>query len=193
MKRISRFVGIALVAALPAVSQAQTSNKPVSFGIMGGASIPVGDFGDASDLGFQLGAHLLLSPVKTPAVAFRGDITYDRWNYKSLSNANTNTLGIMGNVIVRSSSPMTVRPYGIAGVGLLSTKGTSSVTVGGVTTTVDSDRSNNLGLQVGGGLEFPLSGFTTFVEAKYVNAFAKDGNDDRVNRGNIPITFGIRF
>ena len=161
---------------------------------MAGASIPVGDFGDGADLGYTLGAHVLLAPVSKPALAFRIDGTYDRWSSKTVSNVSSSTMGLMGNVIVRSTSAMTIKPYGIAGLGLLSSKGSSySVTVGGVTTTVESERSNNLGAQVGGGLEFQLSGFTTFIEAKYVNAFAKDANDDRVNRGNIPITFGIRF
>ncbi len=198
MIRISRLVGVALVAALPAVSQAQTATaRPISFGVMAGASLPVGDFGKASKTGFTIGANLLLAPTSMPALAFRGDVTYDRWKYdgfgSSVIDGNTNTIGVMGNVIVRSSSAMAIKPYVIAGAGLLSSSGSSSVTVGGVTASTTSSRSNNLGVQAGGGLEFQLSGFTTFVEAKFVNAFAKDGNNSRKNVTWIPLTFGIRF
>lgn len=194
MNRISRFVGIALCAALPAAAQAQTSTaRPISFGVMGGASVPVGDFGDGADLGFTLGAHLMLAPTSMPALAFRADLTYDRWNLKgigaSIVDGNSSTLGVMGNVIFRSSSAMAIKPYVIGGVGLLSSN--SSGSIGGVN--FSGDRESNLGVQAGGGLEFQLSGFTTFIEAKFVNAFAKDGNDDRRNVNWIPVTFGIRF
>ncbi|MEP6835698.1 MAG: hypothetical protein ABJB74_20085 [Gemmatimonas sp.] len=199
MNRISRMVGIVACATLPAVAQAQTSTpaRPVSFGVMAGASVPVGDFGDGNDVGFTVGAHLLLAPTSMPALAFRGDVTFDRWKYNGIGSSvvdgNTSTIGVMGNVILRSSSAMAIKPYVIGGVGLLSSKGSSSVTIGGVTGSTESDRSNNLGVQAGGGLEFQLSGFTTFIEAKFVNAFTKDANDDRHSANWIPITFGIRF
>ena len=198
MNRIARFAGIALCAAIPAASHAQsTMSRPISFGVTAGASVPVGDFGDGNDVGFTVGAHLLLAPSSLPALGFRGDVTYDRWKYNgigsSIVDGNTSTIGVMGNVILKSSAAMAIKPYVIGGVGLLSSKGTASVTVGGVTASTGGDRENNLGLQAGGGLEFQLSGFTTFIEAKFVNAFAKDGNDNRQNINWIPITFGIRF
>ncbi len=194
MNRIARLVGIAVCAALPAVSQAQTSSaRPVSFGVMAGASKPVGDFGKGADLGFTVGAHVLLAPTSMPALAFRGDVTYDRWKLKgigaSIVNGNASSLGVMGNVIVRSSSAMAIKPYVIGGAGLLSSN--TSGSVGGVN--FSGSRTNNLGVQAGGGLEFQLSGFTTFVEAKFVNAFSKDSNGKRQNTNWIPITFGIRF
>jgi len=194
MNHISRLVGIAACAVVPAVSQAQTSTtRPVSFGVTAGASVPVGDFGDAADLGFTVGAHVLLAPSKMPALAFRGDVTYDRWALKGIGSAlvdgNASTLGVMGNVIFRSSSAMAIKPYVIGGAGLLSSN--SSGSVAGVN--FSSDRTNNFGVQAGGGLEFQLSGFTTFIEAKFVNAFSKDSNDKRQNTNWIPITFGIRF
>ena len=194
MNRIIRLVGIAVCAALPVVSQAQTSTaRPISFGVMGGASVPVGDFGDGADLGFTLGAHLLLAPTSMPALGFRVDATYDRWALKgvgaSVVDGNSSTLGLMGNVILKSSSAMTIKPYVIGGLGLLSSN--TSGSVAGVK--FSGDRDNNLGVQAGGGLEFQLSGFTTFIEAKFVNAFAKDGNDNRRSVNWIPVTFGIRF
>jgi len=51
-----------------------------------------------------------------------------------------------------------------------------------------SESDTNLGIQLGGGLTFQLSGFSTFLEAKYVNAFTEGDNATW-----IPITFGVRF
>ncbi|MEO7358995.1 MAG: outer membrane beta-barrel protein [Gemmatimonadaceae bacterium] len=188
MNRIVRLVGIAVCAALPAVSQAQTSTaRPVSFGVMGGASVPMGDLGDAVDLGYTLGAHVLLSPSSLPKLGFRADVTYDSWKEKgilnSAANATTRNIGVMGNVILKSSSAMAIKPYVIGGLGLVNSKRSGSIA--GVS--VNGASESNLGAQVGGGLEFQLSGFTTFIEAKFVNAFA----DKSVNW--IPVTFGIRF
>lgn len=193
MQRISRLIGIAACAVIPAVSHAQssTTSRPISFGIMGGASVPVGDLGDAVDLGYTLGAHILFAPSKLPNLAFRGDLTFDSWKFKddgfTATDGNTRTIGVMGNVILKSSSAMAIKPYAIGGVGLANSKASGSITVAGVTLSRDTNSESNFAAQVGGGLEFQLSGFTTFIEAKYVNAFADK------NASWIPITFGIRF
>lgn len=196
MNRITRLVGIAaLAAALPSVTSAQaTSSKPISVGVMAGASVPIGDLGDGVGTGFNVGGHILLAPSSMSMLAFRGDVTYDRWNFKSIAgqtvDANSSVLGVMGNVILRSGSAMAIKPYAIGGLGLLS--GKTSGKLGNIS--YDSDRDNNFGVQAGGGLEFALSGFTTFVEAKFVNAFGgKDSEGNRQNANWIPITFGIRF
>lgn len=196
MNRITRLVGIAaLAAALPSVTSAQaTSSKPISVGIMAGASVPVGDLGKGVETGFTVGGHILLAPSSMSMLAFRGDVTYDRWKFKGIAgqavDANSSVLGVMGNVILRSGNAMGIKPYAIGGLGLLS--GKTSGSIGNLS--YDSERDNNFGVQAGGGLEFALSGFTTFVEAKFVNAFGgKDSNGDRQNANWVPITFGIRF
>ena len=191
MKNISRLVGIAALAALPAMAQAQSTmtSRPVSFGVSGGASIPMGDFGDAADVGYTVGAHVLLAPASMSMLAFRGDVSYDSWKAKkTFGDGSARALGVMGNVILRSSSAMAIKPYVIGGLGLVNSKSKSSVTVGGVTVTGSGDSQSNFGIQGGGGLEFQLSGFTTFIEAKVVNAFT-EGSSTRW----IPLTFGVRF
>ena len=70
-----------------------------------------------------------------------------------------------------------LRPYALGGLGLFNTRNP------------ETDQSDtNLGLQVGGGLTFQLSGFSTFAEARFVNVFS-DGRSSRY----VPITFGVRF
>lgn len=191
MKNISRLVGIAALAALPAFAQAQgtSTSRPVSFGVSGGASIPVGDLSDGVDVGYNLGAHVLLSPASLSMLSFRGDVSLDSWKFKNSSKASLRALDVMANAIVKSGSAMAIKPYAIGGLGLVNSKASAtSTTVGGVTVTVDSKSESNFGIQAGGGLEFQLSGFTTFLEAKFVNAFG-DNSSSRW----VPVTFGIRF
>lgn len=199
MKSISRLVGIAAMAALPAIAQAQstTTSRPVSFGVSGGASIPVSDLSDGVDVGYTVGAHVLLAPSSMQMLAFRGDVGFDSWNYKSAVaqalDGKFRALTVMGNVILKSSSAMSIKPYAIGGLGLVNTK--SSAKAAGVTV---SESNSGFGIQAGGGLEFQLSGFTTFIEAKFVNAFSAldDGttsSDSKKSANWIPITFGIRF
>ncbi|MEO7996706.1 MAG: outer membrane beta-barrel protein [Gemmatimonadaceae bacterium] len=191
MKSISRLVGIAALAALPAMAQAQSSTtaRPVSFGVSGGASIPMGDLSDGVDVGYNIGAHVLLSPASMQMLAFRGDVSLDSWKLKNNSKASFRALDVMGNVILKSSSAMAIKPYAIGGLGLVNSRASATSTVvGGTTVTVESQSKSNLGVQVGGGLEFQLSGFTTFIEAKFVNAFTQDNSTTW-----IPVTFGIRF
>ena len=191
MKNISRFVGIAALAALPALATAQSTmtTRPVSFGVSGGASFPLSDLGDAVDVGYTIGAHVMLSPASMHMLAFRGDVSFDSWKLKNSSKASYRALDVMGNVILKSGSAMAIKPYLIGGLGLVNSKASaSSATVGGSTVTVESKSTSNFGVQGGGGLEFQLSGFTTFLEAKFVNAFT-EGNSTHW----VPVTFGIRF
>lgn len=188
MKSITRLVGIAALAFSPAIVPAQDAIRSVSFGVSGGASVPVRDLGDVAETGFNLGAHILLMPTSLKNVSFRGDVSFDRWDFSGVGaqavDAQQRALGVMANIIFKSASAMSIKPYAIAGLGLINSK--VSGTVGNVTYSGDS--KSNLGLQAGGGLEFQLSGFTTFLEAKVVNAFTENKATNW-----IPITFGVRF
>jgi hypothetical protein len=76
-----------------------------------------------------------------------------------------------------------VAPYILGGVGMFNGKASA-----GSSTYSVSASSTDLGIQAGGGIEFKLSGFSTFAEAKFVNVFG-DGSSSSW----IPITFGVRF
>ena len=80
---------------------------------------------------------------------------------------------------------MSIKPYVLGGLGLYNAKASGSF--GGIGSGETESRSN-IGIQAGGGLEFQLSGFTTFLEAKFVNSFTEGSSTQWV-----PVTFGIRF
>ncbi len=183
MHRLIRKAGLAALIApllvLPALVSAQQTT-PVSFGVSGGLSVPTGNLGDAVDGGYNIAGHIWLQPRSIKSVMFRGDVSYDNWKYKRFS-ANYRNLGVTANAIIHPAvSNSSVVPYLLGGGGFFNSKA--------YTTSSESSTSTNPGLQVGGGIEFKLSGFSTFAEAKFVNAFT-DGS----NTNWIPITFGIRF
>jgi hypothetical protein len=185
MKRSLRFVGLAAFLALPVVASAQDTPRPVSFGVSGGLSLPIGDLGDGYEMGFNVTGHVMLRPASFTNLSFRGDVNFDRFGAKNVDDVNFRFLGGTANAVYAfpQSTPGMVRPYVLGGVGMQNSK--VSVDVGSGSA---SNSSTDVHVQGGGGINFQLSGFTTFVEAKYVNVFG-DGSSVSF----IPITFGIRF
>jgi len=181
--------GMALGAALAAASGgaaplAAQESKAVSLGVSGGISLPTMNLGDVVDPGYAVAGHLYVTPSASKLVLFRGDVSYDRWLKKNASvpgqNVDWYALGVSANALIRpgAETDATVRPYLLAGAGVYSLKSTAS----------GAKTESDFALQGGGGVEFQLAGFSTFVEAKYVNAFA-NGSD----RNWVPVTVGVRF
>ena len=182
MNRFSKCVAAAAFMVAPAMLSAQSS--AVGFGVSGGLSVPTGDLGDAVDAGYSVAGHVFLKPASTKNLRFRGDVSYDAFDYKNF-NASLRSLGFIGNAILDLSSSGGVKPYVLGGLGAFNGKTSTQLNS---SSAVVSTSNTNVGIQVGGGLNFQLSGFSTFLEAKYVNVFTE--ND---SRGYIPITFGVRF
>ncbi len=179
MKKTIRLIGLAALVALPAISQAQTT-RPVTFGVSGGLSAPMGNLGDFVDAGYNVTGHIWFKPASLNSLGFRGDVSYDNWKYK-VGNVNARNLGVTGNIILQPSARQSsVVPYFIGGGGLFSGKS--------YTANNSSVTSSDLGVQAGGGIEFRLAGFSTFAEVKFVNVFS-----DNESTNWVPITFGIKF
>jgi opacity protein-like surface antigen len=180
---------LALTFALTAVAFASPLSAQVrttSFGLSGGLSLPMGDLADGAETGFNVTGSLYIRPARFANLGFRGDIAYDRFGLKAFEDSNIRSMGFVFNgqynVPVSSSS---VTPYVLLGIGFYSTKTTRAV---GNTSISSSD--SNLGYDGGAGISFQLSGFSTFLEAKYVHVMT-EGENRGVNFA--PITFGIRF
>lgn len=183
MKNSMKLAAFAGLLALPFTVQAQRS---VSVGVSGGLSLPMGDLADAVDMGYNVTGHIYYSR-STTKLGFRGDVGYDSWEAKGSSSAydaNLNSLAFVANGTYDfGESTAAMRPYILAGVGMYRTK--SSSNVAGIES---STTSSDAGIQGGVGLTFKLSGFNTFLEARYVNIFS-EGNSTSF----APIVFGIRF
>lgn len=178
MKKTIRLIALAALAAAPSLAFAQKSSS-VQFGVSGGLSVPTGNLSDGVDAGYQVAGHMWV--WSSPTIGFRGDVSYDNWKTKT-GNVNLRSIAGVANIVAHPASmaKSAVAPYFVGGVGAFNTKA--------YTTASSSNTKTNLGVQAGAGLEFHLSGFSTFVEAKFVNVFS-----DNNNTNWIPITFGVRF
>jgi hypothetical protein len=176
MKRVvSLFAAVAVTVVMSAsVAEAQS---PIRFGIAGGVSFPTGDDGDFFDTGFHgqvmLGFGMMALPVK-----LRADLSYHSFGGKEgtfldgedarvISGALNANIGMGG---------IGVKPYLSAGLGVYNSK------------TGDFDGETDFGINGGLGLEFTLTGMSTFLEARYVNVFSEGESS-----AFIPVTFGILF
>jgi opacity protein-like surface antigen len=156
--------------------------------VSGGLSLPMGDFGEGLSSGFNVTGHVYYKPASLKSLRLRGDVSFDRFDADGV-DGSFRSLGFAGNVVYDfpTQSSSMVKPYVLGGLGIYN--GNSSVKVStGAGNFALSGSDTNLGLQVGGGITFQLSGFSTFAEAKLVNVFT-EGASARF----IPITFGVRF
>lgn len=195
---LGRFVVGAGALLIAATAQAQgTSNAPARPWKVGGAlgaTIPLGDFSDAADLGWHLGGVFEYKQPSLP-VTWRGELTYHRNGLKD-SYFNGQIPGVenlggnfsMLNFVANALYPFgeaaaTTRPYIIGGLGVYKVKATA--TYQGLDI---SNSQTKFGLNVGGGVTFHLSGFDTFVEARFHSVFTDGGSTNF-----IPISFGFKF
>jgi len=176
MKRI--FVcGATLVMTLVAVSGSAQAQRRASVGVAAGASIPLGDLGDAVSTGYHVLGTLAVSGTASSPLGFRVDGMYNKLSGKS-SGPDVTIWTVNGNLVYAFPGGMTATPYIIVGAGWYNSKADED----------GAESSNDFGINAGIGARFALSGFSTFVEARFHSIFS-DPNSGQF----IPLTFGILF
>ena len=195
---LGRFVVGASALLIAATAHAQgtsgSSERPFKLGGSLGATIPLGDFGDDADLGFHLGGLVEYKPQAVP-VNLRGEITYHRNGLKEdfftgqnpvVGNVdgNASMIAFVGNAVIPfGDAASTARPYAIGGLGVYRLKFTGDFDGLDI-----SETATKFGINVGGGFSFNLSGFETFVEARFHSVFTEGSNTNF-----LPISFGFKF
>ncbi|MGI8499233.1 MAG: outer membrane protein [Gemmatimonadaceae bacterium] len=191
-------VALGLVATA-SMARAQMGS-PVSFGIVGGATLPTGDLSDAAKTGWHAGGAVQFSVPMIP-VGLRADVMYHHLGLKDATQSIEGTTltekfsmitgTLNGMFMVPMAAGGMVKPYVIAGVGAYNLR--SSVDCSGSCTGIGtaSDNSTKFGLNGGAGVQFGLAGLSTFVEARYHHVFS--GSDGGGTVAIIPITVGIMF
>ena len=170
-RRLLAVLVAGLLTAAPAVSHAQ------SISIAGGLALPVGDFADVDQsgfngtLGFNFGAPLI-------PVGARIEGAYNGFNHKNNIAGDTRVMSVTANALVGMGMP-----YLIGGVGYYNAR--IKTTVGTLT---GSESEGGAGFNIGGGLTFPLPTLSPFVEIRYHQML---GDNDGIKF--VPITFGIKF
>jgi opacity protein-like surface antigen len=174
-----------LVALTAGQAAAQT---PVSFGLGGGVTIPLGSTSDVLKTGWHGMALVRFKPAASP-VGFQVDGMYQRLGFSDETEAaigEGKAQVINGTANVVFSFPVSeetrFRPYLIGGVGIYSTKFK-------LDSGVDSDSESDFGFNAGAGFDVGFGGGTFFVEGRFHNVLVSDFDDTKF----IPITVGLRF
>lgn len=181
-KTFMRRIWMGLTAAAVMLTGAELSaqsGKPVTLGVAVGAAIPIGDFADAYNTGYNGTVALGLKSVGSP-IGLRFEGAYNKFMGRDdigLNQPDSRVISGTAN-LVYSLPGQGITPYLIGGAGYYSAKldGANASSV------------NNLGVNGGIGAMFPLSGISTYVEARLNHVFS-DGKSTQF----IPVTFGILF
>ena len=169
-------MGMAFVSA---EARAQVSSaKPVQIGVAAGAALPTSDLSNGASTGFNVTGTVGLNSKMIP-LGIRIDGAYNRFGLKSPFSGNVAYSSVSGNLVYKFQS-QTVSPYAIGGAGWCHT----SVSAAGF----GSGSDNNFCWNAGAGISMPLSGFDTFIEARY-NQIQTQGTSTKF----VPITFGVLF
>ena len=171
------------------------ASKPFSFGVLGGATVPTGNLSDDAGTGWHLGAFVAAD--RGWPISFRLEGVYHSFGTKDQSGDGVTiheqpslmagTLNGVWNFPVGGE----IQPYLIAGFGIyrFSDNSTcSSTTAGACNDLAGSGSNTRMGINGGVGVNFHLSRFSTFVEARVHQVFT-EGESSQM----IPISVGIRF
>jgi hypothetical protein len=166
-------VVILSVASLTARGQSNTTH----FNLAAGLTLPTGAFGDRNDAGYNLIVGIGVKPHDS-ALGFRAEGIYNEFNEHSTSD-KSHAGGATANLtydLATHSRNNTSSLYIIGGVGYYSTREPF----------FSNDSQTNIGWNVGGGFQFPLTGFSAYLEARYHTV------SNTVVRF-VPISFGLVF
>jgi opacity protein-like surface antigen len=170
---------IALVSLTIGPRRAAAQAAHSTFNFAGGWAVPTGDYGTLNQSGFALIGGLGINAPGSP-IRFRAEASYNQFNHKDSVDpfgGSSRAGGFTGNAIY--DFPMSrgsgFTPYAIGGIGLYGTRDFD-----------DEETAWNVGWNLGGGIRFPLTGFSVYVEARYHSISAADV-------AIAPIVFGVQF
>lgn len=180
--RATRFIVSAvalgtMTVAAAAQSTSSTGGSGVTFGVGGGLAQPVGTLNDGTKTGFDVHGMLGFNPASIP-FGMRVDVGYNQFGFDGV-DGNFKIVSGTANALLKIPAT-SIAPYVLGGLGIFNAKADA----GGF----GSSSETKFGINVGGGLQFNLSGMSTHLEAKYVNIFTSGDH-----AAYIPITFGVMF
>jgi len=179
LKRTFFAAALAGVALVSFKAGAQVAPKSVQFGAALGVALPLSDLKTCCNTGFNGTAILGFQPTLIP-LGVRIDGAYNQFGAKG-GGGNSHFTSVTGNLVYKMPST-SFSPYLIGGAGWYQV----AVSASGFGTFSE----NHFGWNAGGGISMPLSGFDTFIEARYNQVQMGNGNP---TLKYIPITFGVMF
>lgn len=178
MRLLSR-AALALAAIL---FIAPALHAQASFSVAAGAAVPTGDFGDAADVGYNITAGVGFKPMLAP-VGLRIEGMLNANEFKNGGGAGSRMLAGIVNATLSGAGMPIPMAYLIGGLGMYNMSVTDWPAA-----LPEPESTTKLGFNIGAGINFPLTGISTFLEARY-HHITTDGGSTQL----IPITFGIKF
>lgn len=163
-----------LLVAVSSTASAQTAASS-RFGVNAGVALPMGDFGDAAELGFHLGGHIQMPLGETLKLRVNGDFGY--YGLPDGVDGNWTLLGGMANIVLPITTSSALKPYVFGGLGMYNYK----IDIDGL----GSNDDTKLAFNIGAGYDF---GKNFFTELRFLS-IQTDG--DALN--TLPIVIGLRF
>ena len=171
MRQLSRIVLVfgALLAAAP------TLHAQMSVNISAGASLPMGDQADFFKMGYNAAVGVGFKPLLVP-VGLRVEGLFNSFEVDAPAPAD----GSLRVMALTANATYTLIPqlYAIGGVGMYNSKASG----------IDESESD-FGFNIGAGINIPLTGFGTYLEARYHHVPGDNDNSFKF----VPISFGIKF
>jgi hypothetical protein len=172
MRRLSA-VALLLAGSLVAAPEASAQ---LAVSVAAGAALPMGDGGEGLKMGYNATVGVGIKPPLAP-LGFRVEGMYNSFEIEDVTDGSVTTMALVAN---GTFNPVPAAPfYLIGGLGMYSSK----AKVG----SISGDSESDIGINVGAGFNIPLTGFGTFIEARYHHIMSDP------SFGILPITVGIKF
>ena len=197
MKRIltgAAVLGFTLLATGRIAAQEVVSRSPIQFGVMGGATIPTGDFNDFIKTGWNAGALLNFGFANSP-VALRVDGSWNQMDYKctDCNGEKLRLLDATADAVFSFGTKTPAQFYVLGGVGVYNFKNTGDNNNFDFST----GSTTKFGLNGGVGVKFTAGPVAPFVEARYHYVFSGNNlsnpNGQSAKFQMIPISAGLTF
>jgi opacity protein-like surface antigen len=123
-------------------------------------------------MGYNATLGVGFKPLLVP-IGLRVEGMFNSFDFDG-TDVSMRVMGLTGN------ATYTILPqlYAIGGIGMYNSKASVD----------NSESSTDFGFNIGAGVNIPLTGFGTYIEARYHHVPVEDGSFKF-----IPVTFGIRF
>lgn len=170
-------VVLALVlCAAPAVHAQSQPTEGIRFGVGGGLTLPMGNYGDVDKAGWHV-MGLIQLPISQSPIHLRFDAMYGQTSHKSgFGSGNTTLTGATADLLYHlGDHAAKVRPYVLGGLGFY------NVDAGG-------GSSTKFTFGLGGGILFGVGTMHAFLETRYMSIQSSGSS-----LSFLPITFGLMF
>lgn len=177
-RRLLTLLAVTILTATPSAARAQVSTDIV---VSGGLSVPVSDLSNRANSGYNVNLGLNIGAPIVP-VGARLEAGFSSFDYSGGGGSTRIAYGTANAIL--SLGPTSAAPYLIGGLGIYNRHFSDNNLVG------YSDQTK-AGVNVGGGIRFPLGGISTFLEARYHVMLGNAA--ERSNYQFVPISFGVQF